>query len=121
MTSLAARLARPEILALPEFDIAANANDAFGSDAIKLDANENPYAPLAEGALAAGLNRYPEPQPARLKGLEAQARAAEMRGGSKGSGLAELVEAPSFFQPSQAEKKKSPSTSSGKAELGVTP
>jgi len=67
MTSLAARLARPEILELPEFDIAANANDAFGSDAIKLDANENPYAPLAEGALSAGLNRYPEPQPARLK------------------------------------------------------
>ena len=63
----ARRLARPEILALPEFDIAANANDSFGSDAIKLDANENPYAPLAEGALAAGLNRYPEPQPARLK------------------------------------------------------
>ncbi|MGZ8286317.1 MAG: histidinol dehydrogenase [Allosphingosinicella sp.] len=61
------RLARPEILGLPEFDIAANANDAFGSDAIKLDANENPYSPLAEGALAAGLNRYPQPQPARLK------------------------------------------------------
>jgi histidinol-phosphate aminotransferase/imidazoleglycerol-phosphate dehydratase/histidinol-phosphatase len=67
MMSLAARLARPEILALAEFDIAANANDWFGSDAIKLDANENPYAPLSEGALAAGLNRYPEPQPARLK------------------------------------------------------
>ncbi|HEX8127364.1 MAG TPA: histidinol-phosphate transaminase [Allosphingosinicella sp.] len=67
MTSLAARLARPEILALPNFDIAANANDSFGSDAIKLDANENPYAPLSEGALAAGLNRYPEPQPTRLK------------------------------------------------------
>ncbi|HYW16626.1 MAG TPA: histidinol-phosphate transaminase [Allosphingosinicella sp.] len=67
MTSLASRLARPEILALPEFDIAANANDSFASDAIKLDANENPYAPLTEGALAAGLNRYPEPQPARLK------------------------------------------------------
>ena len=67
MSSLARRLARPEILALPAFDIAANANDSFGGDAIKLDANENPYAPLAEGALAAGLNRYPEPQPARLK------------------------------------------------------
>jgi histidinol-phosphate aminotransferase/imidazoleglycerol-phosphate dehydratase/histidinol-phosphatase len=67
VTALARRLARPEILALPEFDIAANANDSFGSDSIKLDANENPYAPLAEGALAAGLNRYPEPQPARLK------------------------------------------------------
>ncbi|HLL32254.1 MAG TPA: histidinol-phosphate transaminase [Allosphingosinicella sp.] len=67
MTSLAARLARSEILALPELDIAARANDAFGSDAIRLDANENPYPPLAEGSLAAGLNRYPEPQPARLK------------------------------------------------------
>ena len=67
MTSLAARLARPEILALPPVDLAAGANDAFASDAIKLDANENPYPPLSEGALAAGLNRYPEPQPARLK------------------------------------------------------
>ena len=67
MTSLAARLARPEILDLPAFDIAAQANDAFGPDAIKLDANENPYPPLSDGALAAGLNRYPEPQPARLK------------------------------------------------------
>ena len=67
MSSLAQRLARPEILALAPFDIAAQANDAFGAGAIKLDANENPYPPLAEGSLAAGLNRYPEPQPARLK------------------------------------------------------
>ncbi|MEO7826764.1 MAG: histidinol-phosphate transaminase, partial [Allosphingosinicella sp.] len=67
MTSLALRLARPEILALAPFDIAAQANDAFGPDAIRLDANENPYPPLSEGSLAAGLNRYPEPQPARLK------------------------------------------------------
>lgn len=67
MSSLARRLARPEILALPEFDIAANANGSFGNDSIKLDANENPFPPLIEGALAAGLNRYPEPQPARLK------------------------------------------------------
>jgi histidinol-phosphate aminotransferase/imidazoleglycerol-phosphate dehydratase/histidinol-phosphatase len=67
MTGLAERLARPEILALAPFDIAANANDAFGSDAIKLDANENPYPPLSDGSLAAGLNRYPEPQPARLR------------------------------------------------------
>jgi histidinol-phosphate aminotransferase len=66
MTSLAARLARPEILALPPFDIAARANDAFGPDAIRLDANENPFPPLSDGALAAGLNRYPEPRPARL-------------------------------------------------------
>ena len=67
MSSLAERLARPEILCLAPFDIAANANDAFGSDAIKLDANENPYPPLSDGSLAAGLNRYPEPQPARLR------------------------------------------------------
>lgn len=67
MTSLAELLARPEILALPPLDIAAQANGDFTSDAIKLDANENPYPPLSEGALAAGLNRYPEPQPPRLK------------------------------------------------------
>jgi histidinol-phosphate aminotransferase/imidazoleglycerol-phosphate dehydratase/histidinol-phosphatase len=67
MTSLAERLARPEILALAPFDIAAQANDAFGIDAIKLDANENPSGPLVDGALSSGINRYPEPQPARLK------------------------------------------------------
>src|SRR5579871_1019885 len=67
MSSLAERLARPEILALAPFDIAAQANSAFGPDAIKLDANENPFAPLAGGSLAANVNRYPEPQPERLR------------------------------------------------------
>ncbi|MEJ7777282.1 MAG: histidinol-phosphate transaminase [Sphingomicrobium sp.] len=67
MTSLAARLARPEILSLEPFDIAAQTNAHFTVDAIKLDANENPFPPLSEGPLAAGLNRYPEPQPERLK------------------------------------------------------
>ncbi|MDQ3246781.1 MAG: histidinol-phosphate transaminase [Pseudomonadota bacterium] len=66
MSSLAQRLARPEILALEPFDIAASANSAFSPDAIKLDANENPYAPLSDGPLAAGLNRYPEPRPEGL-------------------------------------------------------
>ena len=66
MASLAQRLARPEILALDPFDIAAQANDAFAPDAIKLDANENPFPPLSDGPLSAGLNRYPEPQPERL-------------------------------------------------------
>lgn len=70
MTSLAVRLARPEILALPQFDIAAAANARFGPDAIKLDANENPFPPLVAGpgaGMSAGaLNRYPEPQPPRL-------------------------------------------------------
>lgn len=67
MSSLAERLARPEILDLPSFDISAQANAQFGPDAIKLDANENPYAPLVGGALAANVNRYPEPQPQRLR------------------------------------------------------
>lgn len=67
MTSLAERLARPEILALPRFDISANANADFAPDAIKLDANENPYPPFLDGVLAAEVNRYPEPQPAKLK------------------------------------------------------
>jgi histidinol-phosphate aminotransferase/imidazoleglycerol-phosphate dehydratase/histidinol-phosphatase len=65
--TLLQRLARPEILALPPVDIAAQANDAFGPEAIKLDANENPYAPLVSGDLAARVNRYPEPQPASLR------------------------------------------------------
>ena len=71
MTSLAERLARPEILALAPFDIAAQANSAFGPDAIKLDANENPFTPLADGLLAANVNRYPEPQPERLRNIMA--------------------------------------------------
>jgi histidinol-phosphate aminotransferase/imidazoleglycerol-phosphate dehydratase/histidinol-phosphatase len=66
VNSLAERLARPEILALEPFDISARANGMFGPDAIKLDANENPFPPLSDGPLAAGLNRYPEPQPERL-------------------------------------------------------
>ena len=69
--SLLQRLARAEILALPPVDIAAAANDAFTPDAIKLDANENAYAPLVEGSLAARVNRYPEPQPARLRAVMA--------------------------------------------------
>lgn len=67
MNSLASRLARPEILELRPLDIAAQSNGAFGLDAIKLDANENPYPPLADGSLASNLNRYPEPQPERLR------------------------------------------------------
>lgn len=67
MSSLASRLARPEILAVAPFDIAAQANGSFGVDAIKLDANENPFPPLGDGALAVNVNRYPEPQPERLR------------------------------------------------------
>jgi histidinol-phosphate aminotransferase/imidazoleglycerol-phosphate dehydratase/histidinol-phosphatase len=63
MTSLPERLARPEVLALAPFDL----GDRTGEDLIKLDANESPFAPLATGPLATGLNRYPEPQPDRLR------------------------------------------------------
>ena len=65
--SLLERLARPEILALRPADLSAAANADFAPDAIRLDANENGYAPLVEGGLAARVNRYPEPQPARLR------------------------------------------------------
>lgn len=67
MNSLASRLARPEILALAPFDLGERSDDPFGAESIKLDANENPYPPLHDGPLAAGLNRYPEPQPVRLR------------------------------------------------------
>jgi histidinol-phosphate aminotransferase/imidazoleglycerol-phosphate dehydratase/histidinol-phosphatase len=66
--SLAHRLARPEILALEPFDLGDRAADP---DAIKLDANESPFGPLSGGSLAAGVNRYPEPQPQRLRAVMA--------------------------------------------------
>ena len=40
---------------------------AGGPVAYKLSSNENPYPPLSGGDLAAGLNRYPEPQPRQLR------------------------------------------------------
>ncbi len=63
MSTLAERLARPEIRALGEFDFPAQA----GPGAVRLDANENPFPPLIDGPLAQGLNRYPEPRPAALR------------------------------------------------------
>ncbi|WP_300974617.1 histidinol-phosphate transaminase [Sphingomonas sp. LHG3406-1] len=68
MIGLARRLARPEILALAPFDLGNRAPDP---DAIKLDANESPFGPLSGGSVAAGVNRYPEPQPQRLRGAMA--------------------------------------------------
>ncbi|MEO6113991.1 MAG: aminotransferase class I/II-fold pyridoxal phosphate-dependent enzyme, partial [Sphingomicrobium sp.] len=59
--SLAARLARPEILALPPRDIAGPPLPCT----IRLDANENPFAPLVAGQPT--INRYPDPQPAALR------------------------------------------------------
>jgi histidinol-phosphate aminotransferase len=54
------KLARPEILALKAYEHAA-----WDPSLERLHANEAPWAPLPEGE-AAGLNRYPEPQPRRL-------------------------------------------------------
>ncbi len=76
---LAERLARREILELPPVDIAAQANEAFSASAIKLDANENPFAPLVDGAVAANVNRYPEPQPRELRGVMAALYGVEPR------------------------------------------
>ena len=59
--SLAARLARPEILALPACDIAGPPLPRT----IRLDANENPFVPLVAGQPT--INRYPDPQPAALR------------------------------------------------------
>jgi histidinol-phosphate aminotransferase/imidazoleglycerol-phosphate dehydratase/histidinol-phosphatase len=58
--SVAARLGRPDIIALPPVDIAG----APVPGTIRLDANENPYSALVQGQAA--LNRYPDPQPAQL-------------------------------------------------------
>ena len=65
--TLATRLARPEILALPPTDTAAAARGAPIGGSIKLDANENPFQSLVGGGLAGNVNRYPEPQPAALR------------------------------------------------------
>ena len=54
-------LARPAVLALPPVDIAG----APLPGTVRLDANENPYAPLVQGQ--PGINRYPEPQPDMLR------------------------------------------------------
>lgn len=59
--NLAARLARPEILALAPCDIAG----APQPGTIRLDANENPFAALVAGQPT--INRYPDPQSAALR------------------------------------------------------
>ena len=59
--SVALRLARAAIRDVPPVDIAG----APMPDTIRLDANENPYAPLVAGQ--PNINRYPEPQPATLR------------------------------------------------------
>jgi histidinol-phosphate aminotransferase len=67
MTSLAARLARPEVLAVAPQGTVDHADEAYGPDAVRLDANENPYPPLYDDPLGADANRYPESRPVRLR------------------------------------------------------
>ncbi|GGA10528.1 hypothetical protein GCM10010923_21350 [Blastomonas marina] len=59
--SLAEKLARPEIRALAPFDIAETGPDP---DAILLDSNESPFAPMGTDV---PINRYPESQPQALR------------------------------------------------------
>jgi histidinol-phosphate aminotransferase/imidazoleglycerol-phosphate dehydratase/histidinol-phosphatase len=60
-TSLAEKLARPEIRALAPFDMAETGPDP---DAILLDSNESPFAPMGTDV---PVNRYPESQPVALR------------------------------------------------------
>ncbi len=61
-----AKLARPEIMAMHPYSSARG--EADFSNFIGLDANENPYIPLGSDDK---INRYPEPQPKKLRALMA--------------------------------------------------
>lgn len=75
--SLAARLARPEILALVPY-----AHASWDPALERLHANENPWRYVGDQS-AAGLNRYPEPQP-----LAVEARLAALYGVGAGQLIA---------------------------------
>lgn len=59
-----ARLCRPEIYRMQPYSSARTEGSQDAS--VFLDANENPYPPYPGDSSVAGLNRYPEPQPAVL-------------------------------------------------------
>jgi histidinol-phosphate aminotransferase/imidazoleglycerol-phosphate dehydratase/histidinol-phosphatase len=63
------RAARPSRNSFPS--AGGYRRQGFPRDAIKLDANENPYPPLVGDGLSATVNRYPEPQPAELRNVMA--------------------------------------------------
>jgi histidinol-phosphate aminotransferase/imidazoleglycerol-phosphate dehydratase/histidinol-phosphatase len=71
MTSLAERLARPEILALPPLSQMAGSEQDHATGLVRLHLNENCLAPLAEGAGAANANRYGEPRAPALRRMMA--------------------------------------------------
>ena len=67
MTALAAAPRPPRDPRAAAVRHSASANAAFGPTRSGSTPTRIPFAPLVEGALAAGINRYPEPQPARLR------------------------------------------------------
>jgi len=67
MTSLAARLARPEILALSPIGSVAGGSDDYAGDVIRLHLNENCYSPLVQSPEALSANRYAEPRAPALR------------------------------------------------------
>jgi histidinol-phosphate aminotransferase len=89
--SLVARLARPEILALMPY-----AHASWDLAFERLHANENPWRYLGDRS-AAGLNRYPEPQPraveARLAALYGVAPAQLIAGRGSDEGIDLLTRA----------------------------
>lgn len=67
MTSLAHRLARPEILALPAVNVVTGDSSDYADDAIRLHLNESAFAPLVQGQEARSVNRYAEPRAPQLR------------------------------------------------------
>ncbi len=67
MTSLARRLARPEILQLPSVAELVGGGETYRPESVRLHLNENGFEPLVAGPDGARLNRYPEPQAPALR------------------------------------------------------
>ena len=72
MTSLACRLARPEILELPPVNVIAGDSSDYAGDIVRLHLNENCYSPLVQGSESQSCNRYAEPRAPALRGAMAR-------------------------------------------------
>jgi histidinol-phosphate aminotransferase/imidazoleglycerol-phosphate dehydratase/histidinol-phosphatase len=71
MTSLAKRLARPEILALPETNAIVGGSSDYDPEIVRLHLNESGFVPLVTGPEGKDANRYPEPSAPELKRIMA--------------------------------------------------
>jgi histidinol-phosphate aminotransferase len=78
MSTLAPRLARPEILALPSREAIAGSIGDEADDVVRLHLNENPSGP-PEGAGVRGINRYPKPDAPALRRAMARLYGVEPR------------------------------------------